>query len=298
MKVHGIHALLAGLILLAVSACGGSSGGGGGSSSSSSSGGGSTTGTVTGTVVDATSGTGVPALAVTDTAAAVTTSTSTTGSFTLANVPPGARTITFAGTGFATMTRSVTVTAGQTSALGTVSVSPSLTGNARRFVLSWGLNPSDLDFYMSAPDGKVAWYVNQDPEGNQSFFLDFDVTDSYGPETMTVNAYQNGTYHLLVNDFTNGGGDTTGTTGYAPTELGTSGAIVQEYTSAGLVNTYPVPNCTGVNYWWNVLTLTTTNTTGPGTVALVNTCAQNVSGIITPLGTRGPQSKPLPGGGK
>lgn len=285
MGSRAMQTLIVGLVLVAMAACSSSSGGGGGGGgggTGDNTGGG--TGSVSGVVVDAATSTFLANVLVALLSGSPNTLTDSTGQFTLTGVPAGNQTLTFTLTGFTLYNMTVTVVAGQTLDLGEVPAVTPISGNERRFVLTWGATPEDLDLYGVTPAGDVAFYGNQNPLGDHSIFLDVDDTTSFGPETLTINGYQTGTYHLLVNDFSNGFGDPAGVDTGSPSQLGTSSAVVQEYTAAGLVNTYPVPNCGGTDYWWNVLTLAT-DTTGPGTVTLVNTCVQDVSAITGAAGT-------------
>ena len=131
----------------------------------------------------------------------------------------------------------------------TVSIllSPTLDEGEVRIVLDWGSYPEDLDAHLFTPyDGKETeaayhiWYGQQeDPYGNN---LDRDDTDSYGPETMTIQNLKNGCYKYYVADFTNCCDDNP--TSY---EMSGSGAQVNVYTSEGEVQTFYVPtNRSGV----------------------------------------------------
>ena len=107
-----------------------------------------------------------------------------------------------------------------------------------RFILTWGEKPSDLDSYMLEP-GRAApiYYGNR---GGNSGSLDWDDTDSYGPETITI-TNSNGCFTYYIHDFTNR--DKT-----SSTALGASGARVRVYNGSNQIASYSVPSGTG-NYW-------------------------------------------------
>jgi len=63
-----------------------------------------------------------------------------------------------------------------------------------RFILSWGLEPDDLDSHLWIPNGDGYWhvyyvydgYLDQPPYAQ----LDIDDTESYGPETITIRKHE------------------------------------------------------------------------------------------------------------
>lgn len=52
--------------------------------------------------------------------------------------------------------------------------------------LNWDTDESDVDLYVTGPDGDVSWY--QDEVMDDGGELDYDVTDGYGPEHWTLSA--------------------------------------------------------------------------------------------------------------
>ena len=111
-----------------------------------------------------------------------------------------------------------------------------------RVVLSWGLDPRDLDshFVKTDENGSRLWHIfyrNKSELGIESN-LDTDDTDSYGPETITLsNMDSSGTYKYYVHDYTN-------KTSMNSSALSNSGAKVTVY----IENTqfvYYVPNYSG-----------------------------------------------------
>lgn len=77
--------------------------------------------------------------------------------------------------------------------------SPRLNDNQLRIVLTWSAQPSDLDSYLTAPNGCVTFYGNRN--GCPGVQLDTDVTGGFGPETMTLLSPQPGIYRFKVNNY-------------------------------------------------------------------------------------------------
>lgn len=67
-----------------------------------------------------------------------------------------------------------------------------------RIVLSWGRSPSDLDSHLSYPNNHICYYHKEGTNAN----LDVDDTDSFGPETITIEKRTpNQKYIYAVHDF-------------------------------------------------------------------------------------------------
>ena len=127
--------------------------------------------------------------------------------------------------------------------LGTVEIhfSPSLPAGEMRIVLSWGAWPEDLDSHLFTPydsslgdEGYHIFYSNQTDAAGDN--LDVDDTTSYGPETITIPVVKDGLYKYYVVDYSN-------CSHGSPTsfDMSNSGAVVNVYTSSGLVATFHVP---------------------------------------------------------
>lgn len=99
-----------------------------------------------------------------------------------------------------------------------------------RVVLTWGRTPADLDSHLTYPANHVFYVNKQGRDAN----LDVDDTDSYGPETITIEQKHNGErYVYAVHDYTNRNSKTS-------TALGYSSARVQVYVGQTLIRTYNV----------------------------------------------------------
>ncbi|SUD27464.1 TPR domain protein [Pseudomonas fluorescens] len=108
-----------------------------------------------------------------------------------------------------------------------------------RVVLTWGQTPSDLDSHMIFPGNNI--YFNNKTGTDAE--LDVDDTDSYGPETITLQKKHYGeSYVYAVHDFSN-------RTNTRSTALSESQAKVFVYMGQSLVRTYYVPTNRTGNLW-------------------------------------------------
>ncbi|MBF4516828.1 tetratricopeptide repeat protein [Flavobacterium sp. ANB] len=108
-----------------------------------------------------------------------------------------------------------------------------------RIVLNWGKYPSDLDSHLSFPGNHIYFEHKKGSFSN----LDVDDTDSYGPETITINNKKFGqTYHYFVHDYSN-------RDDLNASQLSASGAKVFVYVGQSLVKTYYIPKNKKGNVW-------------------------------------------------
>jgi len=145
----------------------------------------------------------------------------------------------------------------QTSVLN-ISLSPDLGGAVMRFVLNWGEAPLDLDAHLVTPSiSNQSYHVFWAEPGDSALapyaMLDYDVTNSYGPETMTIYDFYSGTYTFYIHNYSQ-----------SP-DLSTSNSTVQIYGESGYITTVAVPtNDSGL--YWSVCTVDGST----GQVAIVN----------------------------
>jgi hypothetical protein len=119
-----------------------------------------------------------------------------------------------------------------------------------RIVLSWGVNPSDLDSHLLVPEGEgpafdVRWNHRGEFYSWPYADLDIDDTTSYGPETITVAQPQSGTYSYAVYHWAGSG------------SIATSHARVMVYGSQGLIREWRPPS-SGAGRWWYVFDMDAT----------------------------------------
>lgn len=122
----------------------------------------------------------------------------------------------------------------------TYAISPVMRNlDGMRIVLNWGEYPYDLDSHLWYGNDHV-YFANQ--EGYNAN-LDVDDTDSYGPETITIEERDfNKDYYYAVHDYSDR------TEGNTP-NLSKSGAKVFVYVGESLIKTYYVPTSKRGNLW-------------------------------------------------
>ena len=122
----------------------------------------------------------------------------------------------------------------------TYALSPVLKNlNSMRIVLNWGGNPSDLDSHLSYKNQHIYWDKKQGLSAN----LDVDDTDSYGPETVTIEKRLENQYYVYsVHDFSDRESPDT-------RNLANSQAKVMVYAGESLIRSYYVPTGKAGNLW-------------------------------------------------
>lgn len=149
-------------------------------------------------------------------------------------------------------------------------LTPVLSEDEYRIVLTWGSTPRDLDSHLfGILDLKEVFHVyygnkSYNESGKEMAVLDLDDTSSYGPETITLkidNAMleKEGLYRYIVRDFTNGSRPTSN-------QLSMSGASVKLYQGNKIVRTFNVPiNVQGTT--WHVFDI---EKDGPKSLNIIN----------------------------
>lgn len=169
------------------------------------------------------------------------------GRLNLEIVNSGTYTVVIEKEGYITETFEVYILSNMKETSKTFTISPTMSGDGIRFVLTWGASPTDLDSYLvgTASDGT---YVNinftnmrvTNAAGVEIALLDVDDVTSYGPETVTL--YDTaGSYEFIVDDFTNSG------------NASTSGATVKIYVGDTLYTTVSIAG--GIADQWHVCTV-------------------------------------------
>lgn len=169
------------------------------------------------------------------------------GDYTL-NLPFGNYTVYATKDGYISNTFNIIVQHGTTSNQdGTVT--PIISGDNYRIVLTWDENPRDLDSHV---EGKLengsSFHVYY---GHKSQYdgeievcnLDIDDTTSYGPETITLNTTSDAPYYYYIKRYAGSG------------TVGTSGANINVYQGENLVATFNVPTDQGDGDYWNVFAI-------------------------------------------
>jgi len=138
-----------------------------------------------------------------------------------------------------------------------ITITPMLSNEEIRVVLTWGLTPSDLDSHMKGPGGAYTWYRKKSyyKDGERIQELDVDDVTSYGPETTTIYDIQPGIYKFYVHNYSR-----------SPS-ITTSGAQVKVYQGGRQIAVYNLPTDQGSGLYWNVFTYDSTT----GVITPVNT---------------------------
>ena len=155
--------------------------------------------------------------------------------------------------GYITDTVSLYVTETGTEMYSDFTISEQLSGDAYRFVLTWGGRPTDLDSHLEgyyersdAVQFKVDFTQMQarDANGNLIAELDIDDTSSYGPETVTL-YNTDGFFSYYVHNYSKSTS--------SDTPISASGAEVRVYQGNSLIRTFQPEDDTDV--WWYVCTI-------------------------------------------
>lgn len=175
------------------------------------------------------------------------TSTDENGAYTLNNLA-GYYTAEFSKEGF--VTGYVNVFAAENQGSQDAVLTPILSNNEYRIVLTWGENPRDIDSHV---EGKLTngsnfhvyfSHKNQMDGDVLVCSLDVDDTTSYGPETITLNPTVTDPYYYYVHHYAGSGSISD-----------TSNAIVKVYCGDALIHTFNVPANQGDGKYWNVFAL-------------------------------------------
>ncbi|GAB1403940.1 MAG: choice-of-anchor J domain-containing protein [Lentimicrobiaceae bacterium] len=124
-----------------------------------------------------------------------------------------------------------------------ISLSPLLLEGEMRFVLNWSDKPFDLDSHLNTPTiGGETHHIYYNNPGSSTAIpyaaLDYDVTQGFGPETMTIYRLESGTYQYYIQNFSQ------------TPPLTESQAVLQIYNQHGLAKTVYVPETGAGNFWY------------------------------------------------
>lgn len=174
------------------------------------------------------------------------TSTDRNGNYSL-TLPIGNYTILEEGDGYVASLFNVVVQESET--YREAAINPVSDEDIFRVVLTWGLNPSDLDSHMTGTlsDGGT-FHVYFDHKnvvrGNVNICnLDVDDTTSYGPETTTLRASGDRPYYFFVHKYAGSG------------TVAASGAQLRIYRGSELLQTMNVPSGGGGGIIWNAFAI-------------------------------------------
>lgn len=143
------------------------------------------------------------------------------------------------------------------------SMTPVVSGDNFRIVLTWGSNPSDLDSHVVGAlknGNSFHVYYGNDYEydvDTQVCYLDVDDTTSYGPETITLRTTTSTPYYYYIHHFDGNG------------SIATSNAQVKVYQGDRLVASFNAPTDQGNAEYWNVFAVKN------GRIVVKNTISTN-----------------------
>lgn len=129
------------------------------------------------------------------------------------------------------------------------SMTPIISGDNFRIVLTWGSSPSDLDSHvvgtLSNGNSFHVYYGDKSEyDGDiEVCNLDVDDTTSYGPETITLNTITNEPYYYYIYNYS------------SSTGMITSEAQIKVYQGENLVATFNVPTNQADARYWNVFAI-------------------------------------------
>lgn len=211
--------------------------------------------TVSGTVVDATSGEPVEGVLITVENSSepvpepvATCSTDESGKYSLV-LPEGIYQASFEKAGYEPASMGLVAAAGQQIGNQDCALSPAMIRGQIRIILQWGALPADLDSHLINKDQNLHVYYSSKTAsigGERAANLDLDDVSSYGPETITIEIQPEGKTVYCVHDFTNQHKQSS-------TALAESGARVTVYTDDGSPLEFTVPDKPGT--CWTVFSL-------------------------------------------
>ena len=126
-------------------------------------------------------------------------------------------------------------------------ISPTISDNELRIILTWGDLPRDLDSHLHTPNiGGENYHVFYSSRGQENrapyAFLDVDDTSSFGPETITLTQTFSGEYNYSVYNYS------------GTPSITESQARVDVYNNSGLIRSFNIPS-EGEGRYWNVMSI-------------------------------------------
>jgi hypothetical protein len=216
------------------------------------------TGGVSGTIRNALTGNGVGGMSIVlreginviSGAIAASTTTASNGTYSFTNLDAGSYTAEVSGASYNTTYFTIVCVGSTETGDQDATVTPVLSTDEVRVILTWGETPRDLDSHLTGPlpDGtRFHMYFPLAETNDGSLWpeyvkLDLDDVTSYGPETTTIYQLLNGTYRFSVHDYTN-------SYSTSSTALSNSGAQVRVYRGSELIETFNVPAQQGGTVW-------------------------------------------------
>ncbi|MDR3090714.1 MAG: carboxypeptidase regulatory-like domain-containing protein [Clostridiales bacterium] len=164
------------------------------------------------------------------------------GNFALNELPTGNYTAEAKTDGFIPLYFNFVCIGGRNVSIGDKPITPTLSSDQIRIVLSWGADPRDLDSHLAMGSTHL-YYGNRNAAG---ISLDTDNVTGYGPETITINTNEAaaGVYNYYVYLYSGSG------------SIGSSQTKVRVYSGDTLVKEYNAPSSFSERTW-NVFSIDT-----------------------------------------
>lgn len=176
------------------------------------------------------------------------TTTNNSGYYSISEMPVGYYTVEASLNGYVTGYSNIIVLNENPKTDFDFTITPILSDDEVRIVLTWGDSPRDLDSHLvgrTPSDGTFNVYYGDkeyDYDGVEMANLDTDDTSSYGPETITITERIYGTYTYAVHNYSNRNNSSSDA-------LSFSGAVVRVFMGSTQVAEYHVPTDQVGTYW-------------------------------------------------
>lgn len=207
-------------------------------------------GSVSGVVIDGTTGAALSGATVEVTDSAENTATTgADGTYSISEVEAISQTLTASLSGYASQDQTVAISDGGTATANYALLPASYALGNIAISLNWGALPADLDANLYVPDGSPYTWIDFGSIGGPDLtsdpyaIMDQDDSNGYGPELMRVAMsgtgayYTGGTYRYFVSN----------TSQEVP--LTASQAVVRLFIDGDLVQTFTVPTAGAGDYW-------------------------------------------------
>lgn len=179
-------------------------------------------------------------------AVVASTTSNSSGYYEINDLKVGLYTIEYYKSGYISGYANIFVLLGSTH---NVVISPVTSSGVYRIVLTWGVNPSDLDshVYGTLSDNNTfhVYYSHKSQYDGEREICNLDVDDvtGFGPETITLTPNVTKPYYYYVYRYSGSG------------SIASSGAQVKVYSGDTLVRTFNAPTDQGTSDYWNVFAI-------------------------------------------
>ena len=177
------------------------------------------------------------------------TTTNANGYYKVENLKTGFYTIEYSKSGFVTGYMNISVFVFGSGSTNDAVLTPVASNGVYRIVLTWGVNPNDLDSHVQGKlsDGTSfhVYYSHKSQYDGDLEVCNLDVDDvtSFGPETITLTPNTTTPYYYYIHRYAGSG------------SIATSGAQIKLYRGDTLLRTFIAPTDQGTADYWNVFAI-------------------------------------------